>query len=150
MRAGRCTRRRAVSHTTPKGGEAMWITLHIGPFTVTIIVKSRNRHPARRRFLWLSPYKLSTNPGQPLAAAPFYALIIPPRPTPVKPALAFCRNLWYFKDGAAQTAGGWPHHPRGGVAHADYNTYRIFHGHGHCKTQKPPPWPVTVSVALAI
>lgn len=32
----------------PKGGEAMRITLHIGPFTVTIIVKKReNRHPGR-------------------------------------------------------------------------------------------------------
>ena len=32
---------------TRKGGEAMRITLHIGIFTVTIIVKSRNRHPGR-------------------------------------------------------------------------------------------------------
>ena len=32
---------------TRKGGEAMRITLHIGPFTVTIIVKSRNRHSAK-------------------------------------------------------------------------------------------------------
>ncbi len=29
---------------TPKGGDTMRITLHIGQFTVTIIVKSRNRH----------------------------------------------------------------------------------------------------------
>jgi len=31
----------------------MRITLHIGPYTVTIIVKRRNRHPGRWRFLWL-------------------------------------------------------------------------------------------------
>ena len=31
----------------PKGGETMRITLHIGRFTVTIIVKSRNRHSAK-------------------------------------------------------------------------------------------------------
>ena len=31
----------------PKGGETMRITLHIGSFTVTIIVKSRNRHSAK-------------------------------------------------------------------------------------------------------
>lgn len=32
---------------TPRGGDAMRITLHIGRFTVTIIVKSRNRRPGR-------------------------------------------------------------------------------------------------------
>jgi len=32
----------------PKGGEAMRVTLHIGNFTVTIVVKKReNRHPGR-------------------------------------------------------------------------------------------------------
>ena len=31
----------------PKGGEAMRIMLHIGPYTVTIIVKRRNRHSAK-------------------------------------------------------------------------------------------------------
>lgn len=31
----------------PKGVPAMRITLHIGRFTVTVIVKSRNRHPGR-------------------------------------------------------------------------------------------------------
>ena len=32
----------------PKGGETMRITMHIGSFTVTIIIKKRkNRHPAR-------------------------------------------------------------------------------------------------------
>ena len=30
-----------------KGGEAMRITFHIGRFTVTIVVKSRNRHSAK-------------------------------------------------------------------------------------------------------
>ena len=34
--------RQAVGHTTRKGVRLMRITLHIGPFTVTIIVKSRN------------------------------------------------------------------------------------------------------------
>ena len=66
------------------------------------------------------------------------------------PALALCRNLWYFKGGAAQTAGGWPHHPRGGVAHAAHVTYRTVYRYDHREKQKPPPWPVTVSVALAI
>ena len=42
----RCTTAGGWSHP-PKGGEAMRITLHIGPFTVTIIVKSRNRHSAK-------------------------------------------------------------------------------------------------------
>ena len=37
----------AVSLQPPKGGVYMRITLHIGQFTVTIIVKRRNRHPAR-------------------------------------------------------------------------------------------------------
>lgn len=47
MLSERCTRRRAVGHITPEGGDAMRITLHIGRFTVTIIVKSRNRHSAK-------------------------------------------------------------------------------------------------------
>ena len=34
-------------HTTRKGVRLMRITLHIGAFTVTIIVKSRNRHSAK-------------------------------------------------------------------------------------------------------
>ena len=42
----RCTTAGGWSHH-PKGGEAMRITLHIGAFTVTIIVKSRNRHSAK-------------------------------------------------------------------------------------------------------
>ena len=33
---------------TPKGGETMRITMHIGSFTVTIIIKKRkNRHSAK-------------------------------------------------------------------------------------------------------
>ena len=40
--------RQAVGYTTRKGVLLMRITLHIGPYTVTIIVKRReNRHPAR-------------------------------------------------------------------------------------------------------
>ncbi len=35
------------SHTFVKEVRQMRITLHIGPFTVTILVKRRNRHPAR-------------------------------------------------------------------------------------------------------
>ena len=34
----------AVGHMTPKGGDCMRLTFHIGQYTVTIIVKSRNRH----------------------------------------------------------------------------------------------------------
>ena len=39
--------RQAVGYTTRKGVLSMRITLHIGRFTVTIIVKSRNRHSAK-------------------------------------------------------------------------------------------------------
>lgn len=40
--------RQAVGHTTRKGVRLMRITIHIGAFTVTIIVKKReNRHPGR-------------------------------------------------------------------------------------------------------
>lgn len=39
--------RQAVGYTTRKGVLLMRITLHIGRFTVTIIVKSRNRHSAK-------------------------------------------------------------------------------------------------------
>ena len=38
---------RRLAHTIPKGGGAMRITLHIGRFTVTIIVKSKDRHSAK-------------------------------------------------------------------------------------------------------
>ncbi len=40
-------KRQAVSRTTRKGVRHMRITFHIGSFTITIIVKSRNRHPDR-------------------------------------------------------------------------------------------------------
>ena len=41
-------KRQAVGHTLfGKGWGCMRITLHIGRFTVTIIVKSKNRHPGR-------------------------------------------------------------------------------------------------------
>ena len=39
--------RQAVGYTTRKGVLLMRITLHVGRFTVTIIVKSRNRHSAK-------------------------------------------------------------------------------------------------------
>ena len=48
----------------------------------------------------------------------------------------------------AQEAGGRPRFPKGGGAHADYVTYRAFYGYDHCKTQKPPPGTVTVSIKL--
>ena len=35
---------------------------------------------------------------------------------------------------------------KGGEADADYITYRALYGHDCRKTQKPPPWPVTVSM----
>ena len=38
---------RRLAHTIPNGGGAMRITLHIGRFTVTIIVKSKDRHSAK-------------------------------------------------------------------------------------------------------
>ena len=40
-------KRQAVGHTTREGVSPMRITIHIGPFTVTVIVKRRNRHPGR-------------------------------------------------------------------------------------------------------
>ena len=46
----------------------------------------------------------------------------------------------------AQEAGGRSHHPKGGEAHANYITYRAFYGYDYCKTQKPPPRQVTVSM----
>ena len=66
-------------------------------------------------------------------------------------SLDFCRSFCYSVDGsffglgAARTAGGWLHHPKGGEAHANYFTYRSLHGDDHRKTQKPPLWQVTVS-----
>ena len=46
VNTGRCTNGRRLV-TSPKGGETMRITFHIGDVTVTIIVKSRNRHSAK-------------------------------------------------------------------------------------------------------
>ena len=40
-------KRQAVGHTTRKGVSPMRLTIHIGRFTVTIIVKSRDRHSAK-------------------------------------------------------------------------------------------------------
>ena len=46
--ARRCTTTAGGWPHFPKGGETMRITMHIGSFTVTIIIKKRkNRHPAR-------------------------------------------------------------------------------------------------------
>ncbi len=47
MIAAALHKRQAVSYTTRKGVRLMRITLHIGAYTVTIIVKRRNRHPGR-------------------------------------------------------------------------------------------------------
>ena len=46
VNTGRCTNGRRLA-TSPRGGETMRITFHIRDFTVTIIVKSRNRHSAK-------------------------------------------------------------------------------------------------------
>ena len=54
-------------------------------------------------------------------------------------------ELGKMRSGAARTAGGWPHHPKGGEAHADYVTYRTVHRDDHRKKQKPPLCQVTVS-----
>ena len=46
--ARRCTTTAGGWPHFPKRGETMRITMHIGSFTVTIIIKKRkNRHPAR-------------------------------------------------------------------------------------------------------
>ena len=47
--------------------------------------------------------------------------------------------------GAARTAGGWLHHPRGGAAYAYHITYRTVYRDDHCEKQKPPLGQVTVS-----
>ena len=48
MPAEGTAQRQAVGHTTRKGVRLMRITLHIGAFTVTIVVKKReNRHSAK-------------------------------------------------------------------------------------------------------
>lgn len=36
--------------------------------------------------------------------------------------------------------------PKGGDANADHITYRAVHRYDYCEKQKPPPWPVTVSI----
>ena len=56
--------------------------------------------------------------------------------------------MWYgtiVSRDAAQTAGGRPHHPKGGGDHADHFTYRFLYGNDYDKeTRKPPPGTVTV------
>ena len=47
----------------------------------------------------------------------------------------------------AEGRGGWPHPPKGGEADACYVTYWDLYGHDYCKTQKPPPRQVTVSIS---
>ena len=50
-------------------------------------------------------------------------------------------------EGRCATAGGWPHHPKGGEVYAyhDHTTYPRIYGDDTDQRQKPPPWPVTVS-----
>ena len=60
-------------------------------------------------------------------------------------------NIDYFtiiSIGAARTAGGWPHHPRGGETHVDHFTYRTVYRYDYREKQKPPLWQVTVSMKL--
>ena len=47
MRSGAARTAGGYGYTTRKGVLLMRITLHIGSFTVTIIVKSRNRHSGK-------------------------------------------------------------------------------------------------------
>jgi len=47
--------------------------------------------------------------------------------------------------GAARTAGGWLHHPKGGAVYAYHITYRTVHRDDYCEKQKPPLGQVTVS-----
>jgi hypothetical protein len=47
MRSGAARTAGGYGYTTRKGVLLMRITLHIGTFTVTIIVKSRNRHSGK-------------------------------------------------------------------------------------------------------
>ena len=55
-----------------------------------------------------------------------------------------------IRPGAAQEAGGWSHHPRGGEACADYFDvpYLRVCRNDKSKKRKPPPWPVTVFCTL--
>ena len=53
-------------------------------------------------------------------------------------------------EGRCATAGGWPHHPKGGEAYAyhDHTTYPRIYGDDTDKRQKPPPRQVTVSILV--
>lgn len=59
--------------------------------------------------------------------------------------LHFVKGYVILPLGAARTAGGWLHHPKGGAAYAYHITYRTVHRDDHCEKQKPPLWQVTVS-----
>ena len=50
--------------------------------------------------------------------------------------------------GAARTAGGWLHHPKGGAVYAYHITYRTVHRDDYCEKQKPPLCQVTVSLSF--
>ena len=54
-------------------------------------------------------------------------------------------ELGKMRSGAARTAGGWLHHPKGGAAYANHIKYWSLYGDDHCEKQKPPLWQVTVS-----
>ena len=59
-------------------------------------------------------------------------------------------ELGKMRSGAARTAGGYGYTPaQGGVAYADYVTYRTVHRDDYRKKQKPPLWQVTVSMGFA-
>ena len=59
-------------------------------------------------------------------------------------------ELGKMRSGAARTAGGYGYTPaKGGVAYADYVTYRTVHRDDYRKKQKPPLWQVTVSMGFA-
>ena len=56
-------------------------------------------------------------------------------------------ELGKMRSGAARTAGGYGYTPaKGGVAYADYVTYRTVHRDDYRKKQKPPLRQVTVSM----
>ena len=59
--------------------------------------------------------------------------------------LTGCAELGKMQSGAARTAGGRLHHPKGGAVHAYHTTYRTVHRDDHCEKQKPPLGQVTVS-----
>ena len=65
-------------------------------------------------------------------------------------ALTEYAELGKMRSGAARTAGGYGYTPaKGGVAYADYVTYRTVHRDDYRKKQKPPLWQVTVSMGFA-